>query len=57
MDLFEYLKNCVGCEFISDLRYGPHKARAIQILKQMDKSKIDNKQIADASNYFGIALA
>ncbi len=57
MDLFEYLKNCVGCPFISDLRFGIYKDNAIKILRKMNLSNISRDQVEDAENYFGIALS
>ena len=56
MDLFEYLKNCVGCTFISDLKFGIYRDKAIAILNSMDKTDIDHQQITDVSKYFGIVL-
>lgn len=57
MDIFEYLKNCIGCTFISDLKFGAYKDEAISILAEMDTSSIDKTQLADVSTYLGIALA
>lgn len=57
MDIFEYLQNLIGCTFISDLKFGAYREKAVEILKQMDVSNIDRRQIADAETYFGIALA
>lgn len=57
MDIFEYLKNCVRCTYISDLKFGAYRTKAVEILGTMDKSTIDQKQIADVSHYLGIALA
>jgi hypothetical protein len=56
MDLFEYLLKCIGCTFISDLKFGIYRDEAINILNSMDKTNIDHQQIADASKYFGIVL-
>lgn len=56
MDLFEFLQICVGCMYMSDLKFGIYRDKAISVLNSMDKSKFDSKQIADASRYFGIAL-
>ena len=56
MDIFEYLRELVGCPHISDLRLCGYKEVAIDILKTLDLSIIDQEQIADVSNYFGIAL-
>jgi hypothetical protein len=57
MDIFEYLRGIIGCAFISDLQFDTYKNHAIKILRQMDMSNIDQRQIADAQTYFGIALA
>ena len=57
MDIFEYLKNLIGCAFISDLKFGAYREMAVEILGAMDTSTIDQQQIADVSHYLGIALA
>lgn len=54
MDIFERLKELVGCFYISDLQFGKHRKKAIKILKKMNKSIIDQKQLADISAYLGI---
>ncbi len=57
MDLFEYLQKCVGCMYMSDLKFGIYKTKAINILSSMDKSNFDSRQINDAAKYFGVTLA
>lgn len=57
MDIFEYLKTAVGCPLISDLKFGAYRDNAINILRKMNLSSINPKQVADAEKYFGIALA
>ena len=57
MDIFEYLREKLNCDYMSDLKFGTCKAEAIKILKQMDISTINQNQIADIYAYLGIALA
>ena len=53
MDIFEVLKNMLGCIYISDLKFEPYKEKAIELLKNM---QVDSKQKADICNYFGIGV-
>ena len=57
MDIFEYLREKLNCDYMSDLKFGTCKAEAIKILKQMDISTINQNQIADISTYLNITLA
>lgn len=36
MDIFEKIKNVLGCEYISDLRFSPRSSRAKNIIKDLD---------------------
>ena len=36
MDIFEKIKNVLGCEYISDLRFVPRSSRAKNIIKDLD---------------------
>lgn len=51
MDVFADLKKYVACEFISDLRYEPHKSRAKAILRELDLSKYSLPSLNDLVVY------
>ena len=53
MDIFEYLKEKLGCMYISDLKLEAYKGMAIELL---DKIQIDCQQRADICNYLGIGV-
>jgi hypothetical protein len=51
MDIFETLKSMLGCLYISDLKFGPYRELAIEMLKEI---ATDSKQMADVCNYLGM---
>lgn len=53
MDIFEFLKDKLGCMYISDIKFGAYKEMAIDLLKKMN---IDSKQKTDVCNYLGIGV-
>lgn len=53
-DVFEFLKNKLGCMYISDLKIYPYKEDIINILKI---SCIDKTQVAKVYNYIGLEVA
>ncbi len=53
MDIFEFLKDKIGCMYISDLKLSAYKEMAIELLKTMN---LDSKQKTDVCNYFGIGV-
>lgn len=53
-DIFEYLKELVNCEYISDLQFGNYHDTAIIILKTIDINRINPKQYIDICQYLGI---
>lgn len=48
MDIFETLRTKIGCMYISDLRFGTHKQRALKLLEDLN---FDNTQKTKAYNY------
>ena len=48
MDIFETLKTKIGCMYISDLKFGTYKQRALELL---DNLNFDNTQKTKAYNY------
>lgn len=54
-DLFEALKEAVGCMYISDLSYTPYREQAIREAKRMDLSPFDDRQITDLCNYLSVS--
>lgn len=53
MDIFEMLKDKLGCNYISDIKFGAYKEMAIDLLKTMS---LDSQQKADVCNYLGIGV-
>ena len=53
MDIFEKLRNKLGCTYISDIKFGECKNKAIDLLKKM---QVDDSQKADICNYLGIGV-
>ena len=53
MDIFEMLRSMLGCTYISDIKFGAYKEKAIDLLKRMH---IDSNQKADICNYLGIGV-
>lgn len=48
MDIFEILKSMLGCMYISDLKFGPYKYKALDLLKKLN---FDGNQVAMAHHY------
>ena len=53
MDIFEWLRGQVGCMYISDLKFGVYKEKAIDLLT---KTQVDVNQKVDICNYLGIGV-
>ena len=53
MDIFEMLRFMLGCTYISDMKFGAYKEKAIDLLKKMN---LDSKQKADICNYLEIGV-
>lgn len=53
MDIFERLRAILGCDYISDIKFGEYKEKAIELLKRMH---VDGSQKADVCNYLGIGV-
>ena len=52
MDIFEKLKNAVGCDYISDLSFDPHRTKAKALLKAMEIEKCSVAELNDLADYF-----
>lgn len=50
-DLFEVVKDKVGCEFISDMRYGKCNAKARKALNSLDLSNYNSWVLQDINSY------
>lgn len=48
MDIFETLKSMLGCMYISDLKFGIYKEKALELLTEITA---DSNQIIEAQNY------
>ena len=58
LDLFETLKNAVGCPYISDLRDAPYDGAAKHVLETLDLRAYSLKELSDAVTYlYGTAVA
>ena len=53
-DIFEYLKNILQCEYMSDMKFGSCHTTAIIILKDIDIHRIKPQQYTDICQYLGI---
>ena len=53
-DVFEFLKNKLGCMYISDLKTYPYKEDIINILKS---NRIDKSQVIKVYNYIKLEVA
>lgn len=53
MDIFEFLKDKLGCMYISDIKFGEYKEMAIDLLSKM---QVDINQKADICHYLGIGV-
>ena len=50
-DLFEMIKNAVGCEYISDLRFGMNNRKAQVFLRNADIENYSLSVLSDAAQY------
>ncbi len=50
-DLFEEVRNILGLEYISDIRFEPNVKRAIATLKQIDLKEYPLSVLSDMANY------
>ena len=51
MDLFEELKSRVGCQYISDLRFGTDNELAKSIMKKIDLADYSLSELNDMAEY------
>lgn len=51
MELLEWLRRSVDCEYISDMKYGSNNRIARLIIKKADFSKYSMDELSDAANY------
>jgi hypothetical protein len=51
LDIFEFLKYILGCEYISDLKFEPYNTKAKIILKFLNLKKYPKNQIRDIFKY------
>lgn len=50
-DIFDALIRCVGCEYISDLRFGPNNLKARNCLAETDLNMYPLSALSDAATY------
>lgn len=50
-DIFETLKNILGCEYISDMKFEPYRTKAKEALKSMDLSILSLSDLKDIAQY------
>ncbi len=50
-DLFEDIRNILGLDYVSDIRFAPNAKRAISALKMVDLCKYPLSQLSDMANY------
>ena len=53
MDIFEKLRDKLDCAYISDIRFGECRDKAVELLKKM---QVDSTQKADICQYLGIGV-
>lgn len=53
-DIFEYLKDILHCEYISDMQFGSCNTTAIIALQKIDIKRINPNQYTDICQYLGI---
>lgn len=51
MDLFELLKNKLGCDYISDMRYGDVNRQAKYLMKDIDFKSYSTFVLSDMAEY------
>ena len=52
-DIFEYLKDMLNCDYISDMQFGNCNTAAIIILQEIDIKRIKPQQYIDICLYLG----
>ena len=52
MDIFEQLKDKIGCKCISDLRFEPYSTKAKNMLKELDIEQCSLAELNDLAFYF-----
>lgn len=50
-DIFETLKNILGCEYISDMKFEPYRTKAKEALKSMELSILSLSDLKDIAQY------
>ena len=50
-ELLERLRQEMGCDYISDLRYAPYNQRAIQKIRTLDQEEYGAAEWRDAMHY------
>ena len=50
-DIFETLKNTLGCEYISDMKFEPYRTKAKEALKSMKLSILSLSELKDIAQY------
>ena len=50
-DIFETLKNTLGCEYISDMKFEPYRTKAKEVLKSMELSALSLSELKDLVRY------
>lgn len=50
-DIFETLKNILGCEYISDMKFEPYRTKAKETLKSMELSILSLSDLKDIAQY------
>lgn len=50
-DVFETLKNIIGCEYISDMKFEPYRTKAKEALKSMKLSALSLSELKDLVMY------
>ena len=51
MDLFEELKSRIGCQYISDLRFGTDNELAKSIMRRIDVADYSLSELNDMAEY------
>ena len=51
MDIFEYLRKMMECQYISDLRYEPYKTRAQKLLITVPLDECPLEALSDLAEY------
>lgn len=54
LDIFEYLKDILSCDYISDMKDGSYNLAAISVLTDIDIELINPQQYQDICRYLGI---